>query len=79
VAAQYNELFAQLADARDDVYGPIDLTDVVCPQQKCPLVVDGVVVRYDGGHFTATESRRLAPTLDQRLRAIGIDLSSLAG
>ena len=47
---------------RDDVLGVVDLTDEVCPDGACPLVVDDVVMRYDGGHFTATASRRLAPS-----------------
>jgi hypothetical protein len=39
--------------------------------------VDGVEVRYDGRHFTGTWSRSMAPRLDDQLKAIGIDLSTL--
>jgi hypothetical protein len=35
------------------------------------------VMRYDGGHFTGAASRRLAPALEERLRAAGIDLGEL--
>jgi hypothetical protein len=73
-----NAEFRALADQRDDVLGVVDLVDVICPGgQICPLTIDGVVVRYDGTHFTGTWSRSLAPVLDERLRAAGIDLANL--
>lgn len=75
--APYNRIFDALAEARDDVVS-VTLTDVVCPGEVCPLVVDGIVMRYDGGHFTATASRYLAPILDRRLEAAGVDLAALA-
>jgi peptidoglycan/LPS O-acetylase OafA/YrhL len=75
---QVNQQFRQLADQRDDVLGVIDLIDIVCPGgDACPLSIDDVVVRYDGTHFTGTWSRNLAPVLDARLRAIGVDLAQL--
>ena len=73
-----NEQFRQLADERDEVVGVVDLLDDVCPGRvACPLVIDDVVVRYDGTHFTGTWSSNLAPVLDQRLRDLGVDLASL--
>ena len=77
---QYEETnanFAQLDSERDEVRGVIDFTDVICPNSACPLMIDGVVVRYDGVHFTGTQSQRMAPLLDERLRGLGIDLGAL--
>jgi hypothetical protein len=34
-------------------------------------------VRYDGGHFTGTQSEALGPVIDERLRSIGVDLGAL--
>lgn len=73
----YNQLFDTMAQARDDVVA-VTLQDVVCPNNSCPLLVDGIVMRYDGGHFTGTASRYLAPILDRRLASAGIDLAALA-
>lgn len=75
--APYNDIFGSIASGRDDVVA-ISLTDIVCPNGSCPLVIDGMVMRYDGGHFTATASRYLAPMLYERLRTAGIDLGSLS-
>ena len=73
----YNAIFAELADEDPRVVA-ISLTDIVCPNDACPLMLDGTVVRYDGGHFTATASRRLAPLLDSRLVEVGVNLADLA-
>ena len=72
-------MFRELAEELGGSVVTITLQDVVCPGDVCPLVVRDVVVRYDGSHFTATASRELAPFLDRRLAAAGIDLSALAG
>jgi peptidoglycan/LPS O-acetylase OafA/YrhL len=73
----YNEIFASLADELNPDVVAISLTDVVCPDDQCPLTVDDMVQRYDGGHLTATASRHLVPRLDQRLLEAGVDLSNL--
>ena len=75
--APYNQILDAIANDRDDVVA-VTLEDVVCPQHSCPLVVEGIVMRYDGGHFTGTASRYLAPILDRRLERAGIDLASMA-
>jgi peptidoglycan/LPS O-acetylase OafA/YrhL len=77
VEKPFNEIFRQLADERDDVAGTVSFEEELCPDEACPLTIDGIVVRYDGGHFTGTESRALAPMLDEKLREIGIDLGDL--
>jgi hypothetical protein len=76
--AEVNRIFADLAAERDEVVGVVDLIDVVCPGgNECPLMVDDTVVRYDGGHFTGTWSRGLAPVLELRFNEIGVDLDAL--
>ena len=72
----YNGLFSKLANDVDNV-SAISLQDVICPDGVCPLMIDGMVTRYDGGHLTGTFSRWLAPVLAQRLGSDGVDLSRL--
>ena len=72
-----NGLFADLDAERDEVRGVIDFTETLCPDGECPLIIDDVVVRYDGVHYTGTQSLRMAPLIDERLRALGIDLAAL--
>jgi peptidoglycan/LPS O-acetylase OafA/YrhL len=69
----YNTLFGRLAADLEQVEH-ISLADKVCPADNCPLMIDGVVVRYDGGHLTGTESRLLAPTILDRLAQVGVQL-----
>lgn len=54
--------------------GLIDLTAGICPGPgACPVVINNMIVYRDGHHLTATFSRTLAPLLDRRLRALGIN------
>lgn len=48
--------------------GLIDLTDRICVQDPCPVVVNGMIVFRDVGHLTATFSRSLAPALQTAIR-----------
>ena len=41
----------------------VELTDYLCREDKCPAVIGGVVVYFDGSHMTATYARTLAPYL----------------
>lgn len=51
----------------------IDLTAGICPGSgACPIVINDMIAYRDGHHLTATFSRRLAPLLDRRMRALGI-------
>jgi hypothetical protein len=74
--APYNALF-HLIDSDQANVAAISLQDVVCPNDECPLVMNNLVMRYDGNHFTASASRRMALVIDQRLRDAGIGLSEL--
>lgn len=50
----------------------IDMNDALCNDKVCPAVIGNVVVWRDRHHMTATYSRMLAPTLEQRLaKALG--------
>jgi peptidoglycan/LPS O-acetylase OafA/YrhL len=63
----------QEASSRDPHFHHVDLSDYICLENVCPLVVGGVVVvRSDGLHLTATYARTLAPYL-------GVELSSIVG
>ncbi len=73
----YNELFAALAQELQPVVSDVSLSDVLCPDGACPLLIDGIVMRYDGGHLTATASRHLAPIIEQRLSEAGVELAAL--
>jgi peptidoglycan/LPS O-acetylase OafA/YrhL len=73
----YNDLFDEIATENPSVVD-IDFSDILCPDGACPLLVDGVVMRYDGNHFTATGSRKMAPLIEERLDAEGIDLQALS-
>ncbi len=72
----YNAIFDSIA-ADLEAVASISLEDVVCPGASCPLTIDNIVMRYDGGHFTGTASRHLAPIIDARLAQEGIVLSHL--
>ncbi len=77
--APYNAIFADLAEDMSPRVADITLQDVICPGDSCPLLIDDLVVRYDGGHLTATASRHFAPFIDQRLKDAGINLDDLGG
>jgi hypothetical protein len=76
--APYNELFGRLAAELGPVVARITLSDIICPDGFCPLMIDGMVMRYDGGHLTSAASRYLAPTLSDRLLEVGVDLARMA-
>jgi peptidoglycan/LPS O-acetylase OafA/YrhL len=41
----------------------VDLTDLVCPGESCPLVIEHVTVHRAGNHITATFAERAEPIL----------------
>lgn len=52
-------------------YSTIDLTDLVCPDGRCPPAVGNVWVYLDDNHLTRSYAATLAPALEERLRAVG--------
>jgi hypothetical protein len=67
----YNALFDHLAATIPNV-STVSITDAICPGGVCVPVVDGMVIRYDGNHFTAAAAEWLAPTLYRQLVAAGV-------
>lgn len=53
---------AQAADVRF-----VDLTDLVCAERRCPVVVDRTVLYRDDAHLTMTWVRQLIDPLERRL------------
>ena len=54
----------------------INMTDAVCRNGKCPMVVGNVIVWRDGGHLTASYSRSLAAVLAARIDEAAYDVRS---
>lgn len=48
----------------------IDLSDLYCDAESCPVVIGNVVVYRDDNHITRTFSRTLAPRLGEELERI---------
>jgi hypothetical protein len=59
----------------------VPTADLICtgPHGRCPAAVDGVLIRYDGVHFTARFSRRLVPQLIDRAVQRGLVLGPKPG
>jgi hypothetical protein len=54
----------------------VSITDVLCPRQVCPPVIDGQLARYDGIHFTGRFSRKITRTITERAEAAGVKFSA---
>ena len=53
----------------------VSVDDIVCPDHgRCPAAIGGLLVRYDGIHYTAGFSRRVLNAVFARAAARGIDL-----
>ncbi len=70
----YNRILDRVAARHPARVVVIDLADVVCPGGVCSLLVKGLLMRYDGGHFTKRASEYVAPFLYERIRAAGVPL-----
>jgi peptidoglycan/LPS O-acetylase OafA/YrhL len=67
----YNELFRRISRTVPGV-STLSITDALCPAGVCTWDINGMVLRFDGLHFTPETSRWLAPTILQRLSTAGI-------
>lgn len=65
------QLAAQLAGGVE----VLDMTDHICPADKCSVVVGNVFVYRDSNHITATYARTLAPALESKLVTLGAPIS----
>jgi hypothetical protein len=70
----YNKVLDRVAARHRDRVRVVDLSDIVCPGGVCALVEHGLVMRYDGGHFTRRASEYVVPFLYSRARAAGVPL-----
>jgi hypothetical protein len=62
----YNALFRRVAGRVPGV-STISITDTICPGGVCVAELNGIVLRYDGQHFTAPAARWLAPLMYAQL------------
>lgn len=53
----------------------LDMTENICPADKCAVVIGNVFVYRDSNHITATYIRTLAPALESKLASIGAPVS----
>jgi lysophospholipase L1-like esterase len=49
----------------------MSITPTICPNDRCPAIVDGVLLRFDGVHFTDEARQILAPALESQILATG--------
>ncbi|WP_104107140.1 acyltransferase family protein [Nocardioides sp. 616] len=62
----------------DPLVSTVDLNDRLCTEDRCPLVIGGVIVYADFNHMSATFNRSLAPYLEPYLvRAMGAEDDAL--
>jgi hypothetical protein len=70
ITATYNRILRSVVAENPGAFS-VSLNDAVCPNRACPAEVDGVLVRYDGVHFTEDASIWLAELLHQEMRTAG--------
>jgi SGNH domain-containing protein len=66
LTARTNDIYRQVAGEVPGVTA-VSLQDVVCPSGRCTAVIDGVLVRFDGLHFTEGGARWLVRAVEPRL------------
>ena len=52
----------------------VDPTPIVCPDEMCPAMIDGVIVHRDDDHVSASFARHVAGQFEAMLRNAGIEL-----
>jgi peptidoglycan/LPS O-acetylase OafA/YrhL len=65
--AKYNAAMDRVAARHPAKVSTIDLQDVVCPGDRCPPVIDGVLLRPDNLHFSQSSALWLVHKLEARL------------
>jgi len=66
---RFNRVLHKVADRFPGRVSVVSVADLVCPGGTCVPIRDGMLVRYDGQHYTSTFSRWLAPQLLERVDA----------
>ena len=75
VQAPYNDALRRVALSVPRV-STISITAALCPSGVCGWDLDGMVLRFDGLHFTLDASRWLAPALRQAMAGAGTRVAS---
>ncbi len=57
----------------------VSLNDIVCPKGACPAEIDGILVRYDGVHFTEDAARWLVERLHREMEQSGALPPAMSG
>lgn len=52
----------------------LDITSWLCINGKCPVVIDGALSTYDGGHLTKSLSQKLSPLFKAELIRLGLSI-----
>jgi peptidoglycan/LPS O-acetylase OafA/YrhL len=66
----FDSLFAEASKVEG--VSALDLTDVFCDVDWCPVIIDGVILYRDGSHITVTFAKTLQDEFEAELRRIGI-------
>ena len=54
----------------------VSIDDVLCPDHgRCPPVVDGMLARYDGVHYTGAFSNAIVPMIVARAERAGVSFT----
>ena len=54
----------------------VSLDDILCPRHgRCPPLINGILARYDGVHFTSAFSREVVPEIVSRAERAGVRFS----
>lgn len=68
--------FAQPADdLMQEIASPnaiiLPVADWLCPDHKCPLMIDGMPLLFDSGHLSQTAANSVAPKIHDAIDALG--------
>jgi peptidoglycan/LPS O-acetylase OafA/YrhL len=69
--SEYRELTKTYAEESGAHY--LDITNWMCMNSRCPVIIDNTFVTWDGGHLTRKFSEKLAPLFKVELQRIGIN------
>ena len=53
----------------EDAVAILDVSDLLCGEEKCEPVIGGLITNFDQGHFASAFARTLSPEVSQALEA----------
>lgn len=68
----YNAMLVRVASRHPDRVSTVDLTDKLCPGSRCGAFLDGILIRYDGLHYSQAGNNWIAPYLEHKLTEAGV-------